>query len=193
MNSHSDGDLDACVLLELGIQLPDRRYHSEASPHRPLGIILMRQGIAEVDQQAIAEILRDVALEALDDLGTGLLIGAHPLAVVFRVELAGEHGRVHEVAEQHRKLAAFRVRRRKFVWCQAATDGLVFLCTNLLRRCDRCYCRCHVAGPDQDLSLLIYRELLGIDQVVLERFQNVVIEMQSEFEDAIGEAFLPLK
>ena len=50
----------------------------------------MRLGIAKVDQQAIAEILGDMALKALDDRGTGGLIGPHHLPQVFRVELAGE-------------------------------------------------------------------------------------------------------
>jgi hypothetical protein len=31
--------------------------------------------------------------------------------------------------------------------------------------------------------------LLGINQVFLERFERVVIKLQPEFEDAIGEAF----
>jgi hypothetical protein len=40
----------------------------------------MRQRVAEVDQQSIAEILRDMPLIAGDHLGAGLLIGAHDLA-----------------------------------------------------------------------------------------------------------------
>jgi len=37
------------------------------------------------------------------------LIGPHHLAPVFRVELAGQHRRVHQVAKQHGELAAFRL------------------------------------------------------------------------------------
>ena len=70
----------------------------------------MRLGIAKVDQQAIAEILGDMALKALDDLGAGRLVGPHHLAQVFGVELAGERGRVDQVTEQHRELAAFGLR-----------------------------------------------------------------------------------
>ena len=70
----------------------------------------MRLRIAKVNQQAIAEILGNVALEALDDLDTGLLIGAHHFAVVFGIELTGEAGGIHQVTEQHRELAPFRVR-----------------------------------------------------------------------------------
>jgi hypothetical protein len=52
-------------------------------------------------------------------------------------------------------------------------------------------CRCPT--PDQDLPLLIYRQLFGVNQVFLECFQRVVIELQAEFEDAIGEALVLLE
>ena len=76
----------------------------------PLGVIFMGLGIAKIDEQPIAEILRDMPLKALDDLGTGGLIGPHHLPQVFRVELTGEHGRVHQVTEQDGELAAFGVK-----------------------------------------------------------------------------------
>ena len=57
------------------------------------------QGVAEVDEQAITEILGNMAIKAGDHLGAGLLIGPHHLAQLFWVELAGEHGRVHQVTK----------------------------------------------------------------------------------------------
>jgi hypothetical protein len=74
----------------------------------------MRQGIAEVDEQAIAEVLGDMPVKAGDHLGAGLLIGPHHGAEIFRVELAGEGGRVHQVTKQHGELAAFRIGRVRF-------------------------------------------------------------------------------
>jgi hypothetical protein len=47
-----------------------------------------------------------MALKAGDHLGTGVLIGPHHLAQLFRVELASEHGRVYQVTKQHGELAA---------------------------------------------------------------------------------------
>ena len=70
----------------------------------------MRLGIAKIDQQAIAEILGDMPLKALDDLSTGSLVGAHHLPQIFGIELAGERGRIHQVTEQHGELAAFGLR-----------------------------------------------------------------------------------
>src|SRR4029453_11191698 len=66
-------------------------------------------GVAEVDQQAVAEVLGDVPVIALDHLGAGVLIGPHHLPPLFRVEPAGECGRIYQVAEKHRELAAFGV------------------------------------------------------------------------------------
>jgi hypothetical protein len=54
---------------------------------------------------------------------------------------------------------------------------------------DSSQCCVSATRPDQHFALLVYRDLLGIDQVFPKCFQGVVIEPQSEFEDAIGEAF----
>ena len=69
----------------------------------------MRLGIAEVHQQAVAEVLSNVA-KALDDLGTGGLIGPHHGAEVFHIELTRQGRRVHQITEQDGELAPFRVR-----------------------------------------------------------------------------------
>ena len=44
--------------------------------------------IAEVDQEAVSEVLGNMAVKAADYLSTGLLIGAHHISEVFGVELA---------------------------------------------------------------------------------------------------------
>jgi hypothetical protein len=45
--------------------------------HRTPGIVFMGRGVAKIDQQAIAKVLGDMARILLDDLGRGLLVGAH--------------------------------------------------------------------------------------------------------------------
>jgi hypothetical protein len=75
--------------------------------HGAPGVVFMRHRIAKVDQQPIAEVLCDMAFVTLDDRGRGLLVGADHGAQVFGVELAGELRGAHQVAEQHRELAAF--------------------------------------------------------------------------------------
>src|SRR5262245_37974208 len=101
MEPHPYGQSHPLLLLESAIERRHGLHHAKPSAHRPLRIVFMRLRVAKVDQQTIAEILGDVALEALDDLSTGLLIGAYHLTVVFRIELTGKAGRVDQIAEQH--------------------------------------------------------------------------------------------
>ena len=96
-------------LRQAHIELSQSLHHRQPSPHRSLGVIFVRPGVAEVHEQAIAEILRDMPLKASNHLGAGLLIGPHYLTQLFRVELAGERGCVYQVTEQYRELAAFRL------------------------------------------------------------------------------------
>jgi hypothetical protein len=104
------GAADAPLLLRARIQ--SAHGHNNIEPGAPSArrIIFVGMWIAKVDQ-AIAQILRDRALEALDHLGTDLLVGADDLVQVFRIELRGEAGRVHQVAEQYHELAALGLRR----------------------------------------------------------------------------------
>jgi hypothetical protein len=66
--------------LQTGIELRHRLHDAQPGPHRPLRVILMRLRIAEVDQEPIAQILRDMPLVASDHFGAGLLIRPHHLA-----------------------------------------------------------------------------------------------------------------
>jgi hypothetical protein len=99
MDPHPHGQLDPLLLLQSAVERRRGLHHGQPGAYRSLRIVLMRLRIAKVDEQAIAEILGNVALEALDDRGTGLLIGTHHLAVVFRIELTGEGSRVHQITE----------------------------------------------------------------------------------------------
>ena len=81
----------------------------QPGPHRPLGVIFVRQGVAEVDQEPIAEVLGDMPLEAGDHLGADLLIGTDHLTEVFGIKLPGQHRGVHQVTKQHGELAALGV------------------------------------------------------------------------------------
>ena len=46
-----------------------RRTQREPGPHRPLGVVLVRPRPAEIGEHAVAHVLGDVALEAVDHLG----------------------------------------------------------------------------------------------------------------------------
>jgi hypothetical protein len=106
MDAQPHRQLDALLARQPGIEHGDRLHHPEPALDGPLGIIFMGVGIAEVDQQAIAQILGDVAVKALDHLGTRGLICQNHVAQLFRIQLAGQHRGVDQIAEQHRELAA---------------------------------------------------------------------------------------
>src|SRR5437899_7319363 len=67
----------------------------------------MGLGVTKVDQEAIAQILRNVSLKAPDHLGAGGLVSTYHLAPVFWIELPGQCRRAHQVAKQHGQLSAF--------------------------------------------------------------------------------------
>jgi hypothetical protein len=52
-----------------------------------------------------------MAIIALDDLSSRLLVGTYHLTQVFGVELRREMCRAHQIAEHYRELAAFRLGR----------------------------------------------------------------------------------
>ena len=58
--------------------------------HGSLCVVLVRLRIAEVDQHAVAHVLRYEAAEALHGLCDALLIGRNDLAEVFRVHARRE-------------------------------------------------------------------------------------------------------
>ena len=85
----------------------------EPGPDRPLGLVLVRLGPAEIGEHAVAHELGDVALEARDLAGDGVLVGADDLAHLLGVEPRGERGRADQVDEHHRELAALGLERRR--------------------------------------------------------------------------------
>jgi hypothetical protein len=97
VDTEPHGQAHPVLLLQARIQRPQGLDHPEPAADGPLDRIFMGLGIAEVYQQAIAEVLGNVAVKALNDLGTGGLIGPHRGAEVFRIELARQHRRVHQV------------------------------------------------------------------------------------------------
>ena len=102
----------ACSLADLTSRRPaDRVDHRQPGADRPLGIVLMRLRVAEIDQHAVAHVLGDKAVEAGDDLGDGAVIGADQLAQILRVEPGRQRGRADQIAEHHRQLPALGIGR----------------------------------------------------------------------------------
>jgi hypothetical protein len=109
MDAQAHGQTQARV-RQTRIEVLHGRHHAQPGMHGALGVVFVRLRPAKIHQQAVAKILRDMAGVALDDVGTGLLIGPQHGTQVFGVELARETRGVSQVAEQHRELAPFGLR-----------------------------------------------------------------------------------
>ena len=99
-------------LRDRGIQLRHRVDDIETRPHRTLGLVLMGARVAEINEDAVAHVLRDKAV-VMPDRGTApALIRRDDIAQIFGVHPGGECRRSHQVAEHHGQLAALGLRRR---------------------------------------------------------------------------------
>jgi hypothetical protein len=91
----------------VGLQSTDGGHQLQPCGHGPLSVILVRMGVAEVDQHPVAHKLRDETAHATDGLGDARLIGRNDLAQVLPVHPSGERSRADEITEHHRDLASF--------------------------------------------------------------------------------------
>src|SRR5215467_837777 len=67
----------------------------------------MRSRVAEIDQNAVAHVPTDEAVELGDHPGDGPVICGDDLAQIFGVEARRQRRRADEIAEQDRELTAF--------------------------------------------------------------------------------------
>ena len=67
-------------------ELRQSLHNAQPGPHRPQGFVFVRPRIAKIDQQAIPQILGDVAVKTADDPGAQFLVGADDFAQVFGIE-----------------------------------------------------------------------------------------------------------
>ena len=78
----------------------------EPATHRAPRVVFMRSRESEVDQHAVAEVLRDVPVVARHRFGAHPLVVGEQVAQVFGVERLRQRGRADDVAHQDRDLAA---------------------------------------------------------------------------------------
>jgi hypothetical protein len=105
---HAGGDADPRLERRLGqeVEARDGVDQRQAAAHGTLRVILMRLGIAEIDQHAVADAARRDAAHALDHLDAAAMIGGHQLAQILGIKLRRQHRRADEIAKQQRELAA---------------------------------------------------------------------------------------
>ena len=119
----SRGNTDARLQGRVGLQVTYSRDQLQPRAHGPLGVVFMGLGVPEVDEDAIAHVLRDEPAEATHGLCDALLIGRNDLAQVLRVHARRERRRADKVREHHRHLTAlgtvfWSVRLGRSAWCR---------------------------------------------------------------------------
>ena len=185
-------------LRDRGIQLRHRIDDIETRPHRTLGLVLMGARVAEIDEDAVAHVLRDKAVVAPDRGTAPALKRRDHIAQIFGVHPGGECGRSHQVAKHHGQLAALGLRRRGWRGRPAirarrrgrrplgVPQGRQWL------RQRRALGSGHapLGRPDETLAVDIRRQPLDADQLATEFFETIVIETEAELDTAIGDAAL---
>ena len=102
-SGNADTGLQRSIRLEAG----HRRDQLQPRPDRPLGVVLMGLGIAEIDQCAVAHVFRHEAAETAHGLGNASLISRNDLAQVLRVHTGGERRRTDQVTKHDGNVPAF--------------------------------------------------------------------------------------
>ena len=87
VNTYTDSEANAFIPLQTGMQGLHGFEHSQSGTDGSLCLILIGLWIAEIDQQAITEVLRNVAIKLMNHLRAGGLVGPEYVSVVFWIEL----------------------------------------------------------------------------------------------------------
>ena len=121
-------ELDPGRPADCGIQLRHRIDDIETRPHRALGLVLMGARVAEIDEDAVAHVLRNKAVVAPDRRAAPVLERRDDIAQILGVHPGRECGRSHQVAKHHGQLAALglgwrRCGRRHRCWCRCQGRG----------------------------------------------------------------------
>ena len=110
-NHQPGGDPDARLQLDgLDVEATHRIDRAQPRSHRPLGVVLMRLRVAEIDQYAVAHVPGDKTIALGDFCGDSAVIRGDDLAQILGIKLRGECGRADQVAEHHGELPALRGR-----------------------------------------------------------------------------------
>ena len=98
----------SCTLrvMELRVESFKPLDDGQTGADGPFGIVLVCGRVAEVGEQAIAEVLAHEAAKTGDHFVTHLLVGEDQFAGLFRIEDLRQGRGLDQVAEHHREMAA---------------------------------------------------------------------------------------
>lgn len=154
MDAKAYGQLHPFLSLQMRVQGGRHGLDNpQTSVCGALRVIFMGLRIANIDEQAIPEIRRDMPIKALDDLSTDGLIRPDHLPQVFGVELGSQCCGIHQITKQDSELAAFRLR---WVRCGSWQRRMCVLLRRWLRQWGTGHRWCvRFPSPDQASSCLI--------------------------------------
>jgi hypothetical protein len=112
-DDEASGDAEPHVQRLLCGEPADRVDDRQPGAGRALGVVLMRLGIAEINEYAIAHILGDKTAKAADGIGDAAMVGADDLAQILGIEARGQGRRTDQVAEHDRQLPPLGVDCRR--------------------------------------------------------------------------------
>ena len=153
--------------------------------------------VAEIDEDAVAHVLRDKAVVAPDRGTAPVLIRRDHIAQIFGVHPGRECGRSHQVAKHHGQLAALGLRRRGDRGWRDRCDRRGRNRRQGDRRGGRRKCRGRgVAGLEEGradkgepLSALVDRQALD-DQLVADILERLVVEPEFLAQPPIADPLL---
>src|SRR5262249_37735663 len=90
-------------------ELTDLRHEIEPNPHGAFGIVLMRLGVAEIDEESVAHVSGDIPAHPSDHRGATNLESADHVAQVLEIELDGQSRRADEIAKKDGQLESLGV------------------------------------------------------------------------------------
>jgi hypothetical protein len=93
----------------LDAHLPDRFDECPAGLHRPLRIILVCLGIAEIDEYAVTHVFGNKAIEPGDHLGNAFVICTNDRTQIFGIEHCRQRCGADQITEYDGQLATLGV------------------------------------------------------------------------------------
>jgi hypothetical protein len=106
LDADPDPQRDPVLVTQRDVELLQFLEHRQARVRRALGAVLARLGVAEVDEDAVARISGDVAVEALGGARARFLVTGEDLPEILGIERLGQRRGADDVAEHHRHVAA---------------------------------------------------------------------------------------
>ena len=124
MHAYPHGQPHASFLLQSGIQWPHGVENAQARQTGALGIVFVCLGIAKVHQQAVAQILRNIPVKALDHRRRRSAGTPARCRASLPDRTAGPGGSSPPGRRQHRELPALGLRHSTFDGETSVWDAL---------------------------------------------------------------------